>query len=141
VRWALALVAAAALLALGLGVASFIAVHDTPPDEVEACVEDLGGSVILGQEGLAFARQDIERSRLRTVRRYRLDDDRALLLQGRGYRVLVVGVPGGPPLGGADLPVRLYTQTASFAVVATERDPLRGVLDRCARRSSTAAGR
>jgi hypothetical protein len=136
VRWALALVAGAALLALGLGVASFIAVHDTPPDEVEACVEDLGGSVIGGQEGL-----DIERSRLRTVRRYRLDDDRALLLQGRGYRVLVVGVPGGPSLAGADLPVRLYTQTASFAVVATERDPLRGVLDRCARWSSTATGR
>ena len=137
-RWALALAAASALLALGLGVASFIGSHDTPPDEVEACVEDLGGSVILGQEGLAFAREDIARDRLRTVRRYRLDDDRALLLEGRGYRVLVVGVPGGPPLSGADLPVRLYTQTSSFAVVATERDPLRGVLDRCARRSSTA---
>ena len=62
----------------------------------------------------------------------------ALLLAGRGYRVLVVGVPGGPPLSGADLPERLYTRTASFAAVATERGPLRGVLDRCARRSSTA---
>jgi len=140
VRWAIALLAGAALLAIGLGVASFISSHDTPPDEVEACVEDLGGSVILGQEGLAFARADIERGRLRVTRRYRLDDDRALLLTGGDYRVLVVGVPGGPPLGGADLPERLYTQTASFAVVATERDPLRGVLDRCARRSSTATG-
>ena len=139
-RWAFALLAVAALLALGLGVASFVGSHDTPPDEVEACVEDLGASVILGQEGLAFARDDIERGRLRVTRRYRLDDDRALLLAGSGYRVLVVGVPGGPPLGGADLPVRLYTETASFAVVATERDPLRGVLDRCARRSSTATG-
>jgi hypothetical protein len=140
VRWAFALVAGAALLALGLGVASFVGSHDTPPDEVEACVEDLGGSVIQGREGLAFARDDIERGRLRVTGRYRLDDDRALLLAGGDYRVLVVGVPGGPPLGGADLPLRLYTETASFAVVATERDPLRGVLDRCARRSSTAAG-
>jgi hypothetical protein len=28
----------------------------------------------------------------------------------------------------------VYTDTSSFATVATERDPLRGVLDRCARR-------
>jgi hypothetical protein len=140
VRWAFALLAGAALLALGLGVASFVGSHDTPPDEVEACVEELGGKVILGREGLAFARGDIERGRLRVTRRYRLDDDRALLLAGGDYRVLVVGVPGGPSLGGADLPLRLYTETASFAVVATERDPLRGVLDRCAQRSRTATG-
>jgi hypothetical protein len=133
------LAAAAAVLAvagaLTLAILGIVSSHDTPPDEIEACVEDAGASVILGQEGLTFARGDIEHGRLRRAREYRLGDDRGVLLQGDGYRVLVVGVRGGPSLAGGDLPVRVYTDTSSFATVATERDPLRGVLDRCARRS------
>ena len=50
------------------------------------------------------------------------------------FSTLVVGIAGGPSLAGPGLPVRVYTDTSSFATVATERDPLRGVLDRCARR-------
>ena len=131
---ALAMLAAAG--AIALGVVSIVSNHDTPPDEIEACVEDAGGNVILGQEGLTFARQDIERGALRRVREYDLGDDRGLLLGGHGYRVLVVGIHGGPSLSGPDLPQRVYTDTSTFATVATERDPLHGVLDRCARRSA-----
>ena len=125
----------AAAGAIALAVVSIVASHDTPPDEIEACVEDAGGKVILGQEGLTFARDDIQRGGLRRVREYHLGDDRGLLLGGDGYRVLVVGISGGPSLSGSDLPQRVYTDTSSFATVATERDPLHGVLDRCARRS------
>jgi hypothetical protein len=125
----------AAAGAIALAVASVVGSHDTPPDEIEACVEDAGANVILGQEGLAFARDDIERGTLRRTREYDLGDDRGLLLEGDGYRVLVVGITGGPSLSGRDLALRVFTETSSFATVATERDPLRGVLDRCARRS------
>ena len=125
----------AAAGAVALAIVSIVANHDTPPDEIEACVEDAGGNVILGQEGLAFAREDIQRGALRRVRDYRLGDDRGLLLGGHGYRVLVVGISGGPSLTGPDFLQRVYTDTSSFATVASERDPLHGVLDRCARRS------
>ena len=134
-KFAAALAILAAAGAIALAALSIVANHDTPPDEIEACVEDAGGSVILGQEGLSFARDDIQRGALRRVREYRLGDDRGLLLGGHGYRVLVVGISGGPSLRGANLPLRVYTDTSSFATVATERDPLHGVLDRCARRS------
>ncbi len=134
-RLAAALAAVVGLAALAAGVVAVVRSHDTAPDDVEACVRDAGGRVVEGQEGLAFARSDIERGRLRRVRAYRLGADRAVLLRGAGYGVLVVGIPEGPPLGGRDLARRLYTDTASFATVATERAPVRGVLDRCARRA------
>jgi hypothetical protein len=136
VKAAAALAVLAVAGALTLAILGIVSTHDTPPDEIEACVEDAGGNVILGQEGLTFARGDIERGELRRAGEYRLGDDRGVLLEGDGYRVLVVGVRGGPSLAGRDLPVRVYTDTSSFATVATERDPLRGVLDRCARRSA-----
>ncbi len=134
-RLAAALVAVVVLGALAAAVVAVVRSHDTAPDDVEACVRDAGGRVVEGQEGLAFARADIERGVLRRVRSYRLGGDRAVLLRGAGYGVLVVGIPGGPPLDRSDLARRLYTDTASFATVATERAPVRGVLDRCARRA------
>jgi hypothetical protein len=134
-RLAAALAAVVALGALAAGVVAVVGSHDTAPDDVEACVRDAGGRVIEGREGLAFARADIERGLLRRVRSYRLGDDRAVLLRGARYAVLVVGIPGGPPLDRSDLARRLYAETASFATVATERAPVRGVLDRCARRA------
>ena len=133
---AAALAGAVALAAIAVAVIAVVRSHDTPPDEIRGCVRDAGGRVITGREGLAFARDDIERGRIRRVRDYRVHDDRAVLLAGRGYRVLVVGIPSGPRLTGDDLAERLYTDTSSFAVVATERSPLRGVLDRCARRAA-----
>jgi hypothetical protein len=133
VKLAVLLAVLAAAGAITLAVVSVIGSHDTAPDEIEACVQDAGGSVILGPEGLLFARGDIERGAVRRTREYNVGDDRAVLLEGDGYRVLVVGIAGGPPLEGRDLPVRVYTDTSSFATVATERDPRRGVLDRCAR--------
>jgi hypothetical protein len=126
----------AAAAALAMVIVAVVSTHDTPPDEIESCVQDAGASVVLGQEGLTFARADIERGALRRLREYDLGDDRGLLLGARGYRVLVVGVAGGPSLSGPDLAQRVYTDTSTFATVATERDPLRGVLDRCARRSA-----
>jgi hypothetical protein len=129
----------AAALALALAAAATVAFvlafsgsHDATPGKVRDCVRRGGARVIRGQEGLAFALGDVEAGRLKQARRYRLGDDRAVLMSGRGYAVLVVGVASGPPLGG-DLARRAYLQTADFAVVATERDPVRGVLDGCAR--------
>jgi hypothetical protein len=104
VKLAAALAILAAAGAITLGVVSIISSHDTSPDEIEACVEDAGGNVILGQEGLAFARTDIERGSLRRTREYRLGDDRGVLMEGDGYRVLVVGIAGGPSLAGPACP-------------------------------------
>jgi hypothetical protein len=134
--WAFAL-AALALVAVAAGaVWALTRSHDTPPDDIAACATDKGARRVRGEEGLTFAREDLRAGTLRPLRRYDLGDDAAVLLQGTGYRVLVVGIQGGPPLTGRDLPFRVYRRTATFATVLSERDPVRGVLDACARRSA-----
>jgi len=131
VRWAAALLALVIVLAAAGAVWAILASHDTPPDDIASCALDDGARRARGEEGLQVAREDIRAGTLRPVRRWAMGEDEALLLDGTGFRVLVVGVPGGPPLRGADLPFRLYRRTASFATVLLERDPLRGVLERC----------
>jgi hypothetical protein len=131
-RWAAALAALALAGVLAAAVFAITRSHDTPPDDVEACAVPDGARRARGEEGLRLVREDVRAGTLRPARRYRLDDDRAVLLQGTGARVLVIGVPGGPSLHGDDLAFRVYRRTASFATVLTERDPVR-VLDRCAR--------
>lgn len=131
-RWAAALAALALAGMLAAAIFAITRSHDTPPDEVEACAVEDGAHRARGEEGLRFIREDVRAGTLRPVRRYRLGDDRAVLLEGTGSRVLVIGIPGGPSLRGGDLPFRIYRRTASFATVLAERDPVR-VLDRCAR--------
>jgi hypothetical protein len=53
-----------------------------------------------------------------------------VFLQGSGYRLLVLAGRKSPPLDG-DLPLRIYERTNEFALVARERDPMRGVLAGC----------
>jgi hypothetical protein len=134
-RWAALLLAVVAAGVIAGGVFAFVRSHDTAPDEVDACATAQGANVARGEEGLVFAREDIRAGTLRVARRYRLHADRGVLLRGSGYRILVIGTPGGPRLSGRDLPFRVYRSTSSFARVLTERDPVR-VLDACARRSA-----
>ena len=97
---------------------------------------DQGAHRALGEEGLQVAREDIRAGTLRVTRRYRLHDDRAVLLRGTGYGVLVISAPEDASLDGTDLPFRVYRQTSSFTTVLTERDPVRGALDACVRRAA-----
>jgi hypothetical protein len=135
VRWAALLLVVVATGAVAGVVFAIVRSHDTPPDEIRACATRRGARVARGEEGLRFAREDIRAGTLRVARRYRLHDDRAVLLQGSGYRVLVVGTAKGPSLDAPDLPFRVYRSTSAFARVLTERDPIR-VLDACARKSA-----
>jgi len=133
---------AAALLALlvaAMITAFVIAVRhsrDTVPNAIRACLDDSAAHVIQGPEGLAFARQDIEDGRMRTLKRYKLGGDRGVLLGADGYSVLVVATHASPPLSG-NLARRVYLRTSEYAVVATEQAPVRGVLDGCARRRAS----
>ena len=132
-RWAVLLLA---VVVAGVGAAAVWAIvrsHDTPPRQVTACATEHGARIARGEEGLTFARDDIRSGRVRVARRYRLGDDPAVLLEGRGYRVLVISGVRGPSLRGRDLPFRVYRRTPDFARVLTERDPVRA-LDACARR-------
>lgn len=131
-RWAGFLLALVAAGAIAAGVWAIVRSHDTPPDRVTACATERGARIALGEEGLGFAREDIADGRIRIVRRYRLDDDAGVLLAGDGYRILVIGTPRGPRLTGRRLPFRVYRQTATFARVLSERDPVKA-LDACAR--------
>lgn len=134
-RWAALLLAVVAAGVIAGGVFAFVRGHDAVPDAISACATPQGANVAQGEEGLGFAREDIRAGTLTVAHRYRLHADRGVLLQGSGYRILVVGTHADPPLSGRDLPFRVYRSTARFARVLTERDPLR-VLDACARKSA-----
>jgi hypothetical protein len=135
VRWAALLLVVVVAGVIAGGVFAYVRSHDAVPGDVRACATANGAYVVRGEEGLGFARQDIRDGTLRVARRYRLHDDHAVLLQGSGYRILVVGTPAEPPLTGRDLPFRVYRSTPTFAGVLTEHDPLR-TLDACARKSA-----
>jgi hypothetical protein len=125
----LVLLAAGAITAFVL---AFSGSHDAAPDKLKSCVTDAGGHVVRGQENLGFALPDIEAGRLKVARRYRLGQDRAVLLPGAGYALLVLTTPSGPGLSG-DVARRAYLRTPEFAVVATEVAPVHGVLEGCVR--------
>ena len=65
------------------------------------------------------------------ARDFALGQDRAVLLQGADYAVLVVRSPSNPPLP-ADLLSSVYRDPSPWALVLVERAPVRGVLARCA---------
>lgn len=132
-RTALAL-ATALLAAAGAVVAIVWALtrsHDGVPESVRSCVEDRGGVAVKASAAMGSARPDVLAGRRLPQRSWRIGDDRALLLQGRDYAVLVVRSPSNPMLTG-DVLRRVYLDPSPWALVAVERDPVRGVLAGCA---------
>jgi hypothetical protein len=131
------LAALTAVLGLGLAIAAVVFAvqrsHDSVPGDVRACAEDKGASAARTRESLGALRPDVLAGLKPPTRLWRAGDDRVAVLQGADYAVLVVRVPTDPGLGG-DLLRRLYTDPSRWALVAVERDPVRGVLAGCARR-------
>jgi hypothetical protein len=109
--------------------------HDGVPDHVRACAEDRGAVAVKASEGMTSARPDVMAGRRLRQRAWRLGQDRAVLLQGADYAVLVLRAPSNPALGG-DLLRRVYRDPSAWALVAVEREPVRGVLARCVAREA-----
>ena len=105
--------------------------HDGVPERVRACAEERGAHAVKTSEGLASARPDVLAGVRPPARAFRLGQDRAVLLQGADYAVLVVRSPTNPPLPG-NLLLSVYRDPSPWALVAVERAPVRGVLARCA---------
>jgi hypothetical protein len=120
--------AAAAIVAIVVAVQHS---HDGVPERVRACAEDRGAAAVKASEGLGAARPDVLAGRQLPQRAFRLGQDRAVLLQGADYAVLVVRAPSNPPLG-SNLLRTVYRDPSPYALVAVERAPVRGVLARCA---------
>ena len=132
-KTALALLTALAAAA-GATVAIVLAVqrsHDGVPERLRTCVEERGAHAVKTSEGLASARPDVLAGVRPPARTFRLGQDRAVLMQGADYAVLVVRSPTNPPLPG-DLLRSVYRDPSPWALVAVERAPVRGVLARCA---------
>jgi hypothetical protein len=132
-RTALALLTAL-LAAAGATVAIVWALtrsHDSVPERLRSCVEGRGAHAVKTSEGLASARPDVLAGVRPRARDFALGQDRAVLLQGGDYAVLVVRSPNNPPLP-ADLLTSVYRDPSRWALVAVERAPVRGVLARCA---------
>jgi hypothetical protein len=109
--------------------------HDGVPEHLRACAEDRGAVAVKASEGMTSARPDVLAGRRLRERALRLGQDRAILLQGADYAVLVVRAPSNPALGG-DLLRRVYRDPSPWALVAVERDPVRGVLAHCLARAA-----
>jgi hypothetical protein len=105
--------------------------HDAVPERVRTCVEKRGAAAVKTSEALGAARPDVLAGREPPRRFLRIDGDRAALVQGTDYAVLVVRGPSNPPLGGALLRA-VYRDPSAYALVAVEHAPLHGVLADCA---------
>jgi hypothetical protein len=132
-RTSLALLTAL-LAACGAAAAIVFAVqrsHDGVPERLRSCAEDRGAFAVKASESLASARPDVLAGRRVAQRAWKMGQDRAVLLQGADYAVLVVRAPDNPALDG-DLLRRVYRDPSPWALVAVERDPVRGALAGCA---------
>jgi hypothetical protein len=105
--------------------------HDGVPERVRACAEDRGAFAVKTSEALSAARPDVLAGREPPRRTWRVGQDRAVLVQGADYAVLVVRSPTNPPLRDQLLRA-VYRDPSAYALVAVERAPVRGVLARCA---------
>jgi hypothetical protein len=130
--------ALALLTALAAAAAAIVAIvfavqrsHDGVPERLRSCAEARGAHAVKTSEGLASARPDVLAGVRPRTRAFDLGQDRAVLLQGADYAVLVVRSPTNPPLPG-DLLTSVYRDPSPWALVAVERSPVRGVLARCA---------
>ena len=125
-----------ALLAAGAATTAVVfalqRAHDGVPDRVRACVEKRGAVAVKTSEALGAARPDVLAGREPPRRSWRVGQDRAALVQGADYAVLVVRSPANPPLA-ARLLRAVYRDPSAYALVAVERAPLHGVLAGCAR--------
>jgi hypothetical protein len=128
---ALLTVIAAAAAAIVAVVFALQRSHDSVPERVRSCAEGRGAFAVKASEGLGAARPDVLAGREPPQRAFRLGQDRAVLMQGADYAVLVVRAPSNPPLG-ANLLRTVYRDPSVFALVAVERAPVRGVLAHCA---------
>ncbi|CAA9527842.1 MAG: hypothetical protein AVDCRST_MAG13-3896 [uncultured Solirubrobacteraceae bacterium] len=130
-RWA---GAAALLAAVGTVVAFVLAVRSTQdavPTALRDCVLDGDAGIVRSAGDLGVrTRADVGDGVIRELGRMQVGDDTAVLLQGSGYRLLVLAGRKSPPLDG-DLPLRVYERTNEYALVARELDPMRGVLSGC----------
>jgi hypothetical protein len=97
---------------------------------MRACAERAGAAAVTAREGLTAARPDVLAGRRLPQRSWRMGHDRATLLQGADYAVLVIRTPRNPPLD-RDALRRIYRDPSAWALVAVERDPLRGALAGC----------
>lgn len=130
-RWALAALAAGVVGVVVAFVLAVGATRDPVPERLRACVVDGQAGVMRSEADLgAQPRSDIGAGTVRELSRTRVGEDTALLLEGTGYRLLVLAGRGSPPIDG-DLPLRVFERTAEFALVAKETDPVRGVLRGC----------
>ena len=137
-KWALAFV----LLAIVSVVVAFVlavgSTRDTIPDRLRACAQDGQAGIMRSEADLgAQPRSDVGARAVRERSRTRVGEDVAVLLEGTGYRLLVLAGRKSPPLDG-DLPLRVFERTREFALVAKEVDPVRGALRDCI---ALAAGR
>jgi hypothetical protein len=130
--------ALALLTALAAATAAIVAIvvavqrsHDGVPERLRSCAEGRGAHAVKTSEGLSSARPDVLAGVRLRARAFHLGQDRAVLLEGADYAVLVVRSPSNPPLGG-DLLRAVYRDPSAYALVAVERAPVRGVLAACA---------
>ena len=105
--------------------------HDDVPERLRSCAEDGGAVAVKASESMTSARPDVLAGRRLRERAWTMGQDHAVLMQGADYAVLVVRAPDNPALGG-DLLRRVYRDPSPWALVAVERDPVRGVLAGCA---------
>lgn len=113
-------------------VLAIVRTHDDVSDSLTTCIENGDAAVVRGPDLLGPLRADLANGDVpRIVRRYRLGDNKAVLLEGGGYRVLALDGRGGPSLDG-EVALRIFERVSEFAVVGVERDPRRGVLAGCA---------
>ncbi len=130
-KWALALALAGLVAVVVAFVLAVGSTRDPVPDRLRACVVDGEAAIIRSDGDLgAQVRSDIGAGAVREVRRTVLGDDTAVLLRGTRYRLLVLGGRKSPPLG-AGLPLRVFSQASTYALVAKETDPSQGVLADC----------
>jgi hypothetical protein len=123
---------AMALVGIAAAVVAIQRSHDGVPGSLRACAERAGAFTVRGRDGMGAARPDLLAGRTLPQRSWRIGHDRATLLQGADYAVLVLRAPKNPPLGKGILRA-VYRDPSAWALVAVERDPIRGVLAGCVR--------
>ncbi|MTD46487.1 hypothetical protein GKE82_19885 [Conexibacter sp. W3-3-2] len=128
----------AALVAIGVAVTitvlvlAIIRTHDDVSDDLARCIEQGDAAIVRGPDLLGPLRADLANGFApRVLRRYRLGENGAVLLEGTGYRVLALDGRNGPSLEG-EVALRIFRDPSEFAVVGVERDPMKGVLAGCA---------
>lgn len=129
----IALLAFAIVATIVAAAISINATRDTVPEQVRACAADGGAQLVRSSETLGALRRDVEARRTRLGRMFPVGEDRAVVIQGLDYRVLVLAGDESAPLD-ADVARRTFLDPSKYIVVAVERDPTR-VVETCARRA------